>query len=188
MLHTETVEAGTLALIKRLSNDPAFKEFVLVGGTALSLQLGHRRSIDIDLFSAKPFDPKAMVDHLNASYQGKDTQTVGNAVFSHLQGVKVDLIAHQYPWVDPVTEIEGIRMASTKEIGAMNAYTHKYADANPKIAKRLLLYHEEIDFEANVDLLASDLKWEKVMKRLKEAVTDPGRSFKEIKRAGGRKR
>ena len=122
MLHTETVEAETLALIKRLSNDPALKEFVLVGGTALSLQLGHRKSIDIDFFSAKPFHAKAMGDHLKDQYQGSEIQAVGNAVFSRLQGVKVDLVAHQYPWVDPVEEIEGIRMASINEIGAMKMH------------------------------------------------------------------
>lgn len=37
-------------------NDKAFKDFILVGGTALSLQIGHRISVDIDLFSSKPFD------------------------------------------------------------------------------------------------------------------------------------
>jgi len=106
-------------LIKRLSSDPVLKEFVLVGGTALSLQLGYRKSIDIDLFSAKPFDAKAMREYLKEHYQGVDMGVLGNAVFSRIQGVKVDMIAHQYPWVDPVKEMEGIRMASTLEIGAM---------------------------------------------------------------------
>ena len=44
MLHKETVEAGTLGLIKRLMDDENLKEFTLVGGTALSLQVGHRIS------------------------------------------------------------------------------------------------------------------------------------------------
>jgi uncharacterized protein DUF6922 len=43
ILHTETVEAGTLALIRRLSGDAILKDFVLVGGTALALQLGIRK-------------------------------------------------------------------------------------------------------------------------------------------------
>jgi hypothetical protein len=56
MLHKETVASPTLDLIKRLFKDASLNEFVLVGGTALSLQIGHRISIDIDLFSNKPFD------------------------------------------------------------------------------------------------------------------------------------
>jgi hypothetical protein len=82
MLHQETVEAETLALIKRLSSDPAFKEFVLVGGTALALQLGHRKSIDIDFFSAKVFDTKAMGEYLKEHYEGVDVRVLGNAVFA----------------------------------------------------------------------------------------------------------
>ena len=36
-------------------NEPLLKDFVLVGGTSLSLQLGHRISIDIDLFTDSPY-------------------------------------------------------------------------------------------------------------------------------------
>ena len=39
-----------LPLLKSFSND-----FVLVGGTAVALQIGHRRSVDFDLFSYQPF-------------------------------------------------------------------------------------------------------------------------------------
>jgi len=49
MLHTETVTKDTLALIRKLQSDKLFNAFYLVGGTALSLQIGHRKSIDIDL-------------------------------------------------------------------------------------------------------------------------------------------
>ena len=53
MLHKETVESRTLDLIRMLMKDPQLSEFFMVGGTALSLQLGHRISIDIDLFIQK---------------------------------------------------------------------------------------------------------------------------------------
>ena len=36
------------------------KEFVLYGGTALALRLGHRQSEDFDFFSTKPFSPAAL--------------------------------------------------------------------------------------------------------------------------------
>ena len=50
MLHYETVEAQTLELLKSLLNAETFKELRLVGGTALAMQIGHRKSIDLDLF------------------------------------------------------------------------------------------------------------------------------------------
>ena len=51
MLQYTAIDAPTLELLKRLMDEPAFNGLRLVGGTALSLQLGHRVSVDIDLFS-----------------------------------------------------------------------------------------------------------------------------------------
>lgn len=56
MLQTTTVSDNILNLITELQNDPQLKDFVLAGSTALALQLGQRRSIDIDLFSGTDFD------------------------------------------------------------------------------------------------------------------------------------
>ena len=36
-------------------------EFVLYGGTAIALQLGHRQSVDFDFFSNRPLDPTKLV-------------------------------------------------------------------------------------------------------------------------------
>jgi hypothetical protein len=58
MLHLETVAPETLDLIRKLMQEKCLKHFKLVGGTALALKLGHRTSVDIDLFSNKEFDPK----------------------------------------------------------------------------------------------------------------------------------
>lgn len=48
MLHYQTVEPHTLELLKSLMQKPYLQQFVLVGGTALALQIGHRKSVDID--------------------------------------------------------------------------------------------------------------------------------------------
>lgn len=50
MLSYRTVEPHTLELLKRLSSMPIFSEMRLVGGTALALQYGHRKSVDLDFF------------------------------------------------------------------------------------------------------------------------------------------
>ena len=66
MLHFETIEPGTLALLKDLQSLPELQRTRLVGGTALALQLGHRKSVDLDLFgtiSATAMDIKASTHH-----------------------------------------------------------------------------------------------------------------------------
>lgn len=53
MLHLETVSPALLKIIKAVSDEPMFQDFRLVGGTALSLQLGHRTSVDAEFFFRK---------------------------------------------------------------------------------------------------------------------------------------
>ena len=57
MLYKETVEKGTMDLIDRLMKDNKFSSFNLVGGTALALKIGHRKSIDIDLLQLQILTP-----------------------------------------------------------------------------------------------------------------------------------
>ena len=57
----ETVEPATLELIKTLQNDPLLNNFILVGETALALEIGHRKSVDIDLFSVHPFETENFI-------------------------------------------------------------------------------------------------------------------------------
>jgi hypothetical protein len=41
------------------------REFYLVGGTAIALQIGHRESIDFDLFKATPFSSKKVLSKID---------------------------------------------------------------------------------------------------------------------------
>lgn len=122
MLHTETVETRTLDLIRTLMSDTKFQDFFLVGGTALSLKLGHRMSIDIDMFTDKAFDTASIFEHLESNFEFTDGNVVNNAVFGFIEDVKVDFISHQYPLIKPVEVNEGIRMLSLEDIGAMKLH------------------------------------------------------------------
>jgi len=119
MLYKETVDPGVLKLLINLQNDPFFTDFYLVGGTALALQIGHRKSADIDLFTGQPFNVEDYVRHLEDNYDFRPDYMQKNTIRGSISGVSVDLITHQYPMVDPVVETSGIRMVSLKEIAAM---------------------------------------------------------------------
>ena len=68
MLHKEAVNDNLLELIYELQKQEILSDFLLVGGTALALQLGHRRSVDIDLFSQTPFEPPILTDILEREF------------------------------------------------------------------------------------------------------------------------
>ena len=56
MLYKTPLETNTLELIKEIQVHKEFKSFYLAGGTALAVQIGHRKSIDLDFFTTKDFD------------------------------------------------------------------------------------------------------------------------------------
>lgn len=119
MLHKETVTAGTLDLINRLMEDDQLKTFYLVGGTALALMIGHRISIDIDLFTDKEFDANEAARYLKNNYDADLNSVSKNSVSGFIEDVKFDLISHIYPHVNPLLTIEGIRMLGLHDIAAM---------------------------------------------------------------------
>ena len=68
MLQTQTIAPATLQLLKRFMQDPELRSFRLVGGTALALQLGHRISVDLDLFTDSAFDEQQQREYLEKNY------------------------------------------------------------------------------------------------------------------------
>jgi hypothetical protein len=100
-------------------DDEHFKDFVLVGGTALALQLGHRISIDIDLFSSASFNENELAEYLRTKYSFKLDFISNNTLKGEIEGVQIDCIAHQYPWINTFSLEENIRLASLDDIAAM---------------------------------------------------------------------
>ena len=120
MLYKSTIESKTFELLERLMNDERFNDFHLVGGTALSLQIGHRKSLDLDLFTIEDFDFEDVSRYLKAKYEFTDSHFEKNTLKGFFDGIKVDFITHAYPLVAPIVVMENnIRMYAVKDIAAM---------------------------------------------------------------------
>lgn len=122
MLRIETVEPHTFSVLKKLMQISELQDFALVGGTALSLLYGHRMSVDLDLFSNKPFENHVIVNALQnqfgASFDNRSTNPKFG-IFCFVDEVKVDIVRHPYPIIRPDLLIDNIRMFSTEDIIAM---------------------------------------------------------------------
>ena len=103
--------------------------FRLVGGTSLSLQLGHRVSVDIDLFTDAEdgtMDYMGILKILTAEFDyvdhtGWTNEDIGNSCFigrSPEESIKLDLFYTDL-FKYPIVEFEKLRLASLKEIAAM---------------------------------------------------------------------
>lgn len=120
MLQSQTVEPRTLELLKKMMQMSDLTDFVLVGGTNLSLRLGHRLSIDLDLFSNKVFEPQEICNAIFEVFpQTIIVSQSKTMLFLFIEGIKVDIVFIPQLYIQPVEEIEGIRLASIPDIIAM---------------------------------------------------------------------
>ena len=129
-LYYDTVSAPLLSILRKLMAPEVFKDFRLVGGTALALQRGHRRSVDIDLFTDLDYAdmPIAkMRDYLEKEFpihkgtESMDMPSNGYHIFlseGQEHPIKVDFF-YTEPFSFPAIEEDGLRIADQREIAAM---------------------------------------------------------------------
>ena len=128
-LYYNTVSPFLHETLVKLMEADEFKVFRLVGGTCLSLQLGHRKSIDIDLFSDTEYgtiDFPCIDLYLRKNFKYVDSLNIepigfGKSYFigeSAQQCVKLDLF-YTDQYIRPILLTDLIRLATLEEIAAM---------------------------------------------------------------------
>ncbi|PJA06220.1 MAG: hypothetical protein COX70_09955 [Flavobacteriales bacterium CG_4_10_14_0_2_um_filter_32_8] len=119
MFYQDTIEPSTLELLKKLQSENLIKDFQLAGGTALALQIGHRKSIDLDLFIQKDFDTNTLLEFLEEKYQFAMNYSSLNTLKGCIDNVQLDFITHKYPLVNNTTNLDGVYLLSIEDIAAM---------------------------------------------------------------------
>ena len=191
MLYLETVESSTLELLKKLQRLPVLEQTRLVGGTALALQLGHRKSIDLDFFGTVDCE----AEYLRESIAGIASLTIlKESPHIHIyivDGIKVDIVNYKYPWLDDVVLEQGLRLASVSDIAAMKItaiigrgtkkdfidiafllhhfsleeilhfYAAKYNDSSVFMAMKSLAYFDDAEADPMPDMFVNQ-SWQQV--------------------------
>lgn len=126
MLHLTTVEEATYKLLQQLFEITFIQEhFALAGGTSLALQIGHRRSIDLDLFSPTAFNVKEL-EIILASNPNIQFEYVGNnsrMLFCYINHIKCDFVNEPASLIEPFQNNIGVIYYSIKDIAAMKMHT-----------------------------------------------------------------
>jgi hypothetical protein len=99
--------------------DKQLADFTLVGDTALALQIGHRLSIDLDMFTKNSFEANELDKYLKDNYGFTQDFLSKNTLKGNIEGVKINLITHNYPNIKNDLVVENVRMASLPDIAAM---------------------------------------------------------------------
>ncbi len=132
MLQTATVKESTLRLLRKLQAEPLLSRSYLVGGTALSLQIGHRESEDLVLFSVEPLDFLSVQNLLTDKYGFVPSVIAENTLIGFIQGIKIDVIYHPFPWLEGAIEEDGLRIATKADIAAMKMHAIINSGKRPK--------------------------------------------------------
>lgn len=122
-LHLDLLDKKRQKLLQKLI--PYVANFVLSGGTALSLQLSHRKSFDFD-FSSSSVIPKKLLEKVSKAIKIKNVvvDTLDELTFFTANDIKVTFL--YYPFKvrsKPIKVINGLLMFSVKEITLQKAYT-----------------------------------------------------------------
>jgi hypothetical protein len=156
MLQKESVDKAILNLILSLLGKDYLQDFVLVDGTGLALIIGHRKSIDIDLFTSKDFDAENLLEKLEIDFNFQMDFLAENTIKGTIGGVKVVFIAHKYPSIGNTIKVEGLRIQSLDDISAMKV--NSVANDGTRVKDFIDLYFLLTDHKYDVEGLLSNYK------------------------------
>ena len=188
MLQKRSVDPKLFKLLEGLMKMAGFEDLFLVGGTALALQLGHRISVDIDLFGKITLSEFEISELMRAHGNIQLLNKSKNITIYSIDGVKVDIVNYPYKWIDEPVYDGGLRLAGKKDIAAMklNAiagrgskkdfidlffllkefsladmlgyYKQKYPEGSEFLVLKSLSWFEDADTEPDVMMLTG-VRW-----------------------------
>lgn len=205
MLHFETIEPATLELLRTLQDSALLKDCRLVGGTSLALQIGHRKSIDLDFFGYVDAMPEELEDELRQYGNLQVRKNSGNIHLFVLNGIHVDIVNFPFPWQKDLIFEDGLRLAHIEDIAAMKItaiigrgtkkdfidiatlletyslkqllsfYEAKYPNASSFMALKSLSYFEDAEMQP-MPYMFSTLSWEETKTKVLHAIQEIGQS------------
>jgi len=119
-MRKKVISAKTKRVLESLDKIEIIKNFYLAGGIALALQLGHRKSIDLDLFSEKDFSTGKLKTVLSRVGKLKVYSEEERTLNANLNGVKISFLGYKYKMLFPLVKYDrNLKLADTRDIACM---------------------------------------------------------------------
>lgn len=198
MLQYKVIDEPTLDILIKLNNSALFKNYRLVGGTALALLYGHRKSVDLDFFGIEKIDTDELMTFLNSVGKLREVKTSKRIVSFFLDDVKIDIVSYPYQWIDSTLVEDNLRLASKKEIAAMKIaaivnrgtkkdfidlnelldtfslkeiidfYISKFKDSSIFFVLKSVLYFDDAE-DQEMPFMFKNITWQAVKENIKKA-------------------
>ena len=198
MLQFKVVDRQTLDLLNKINESNLFHHYRLVGGTALALIHGHRKSIDLDFFGNQKIDSEDLITFLHSIGNVREFKTSKKIDSLILDDVKIDIVFYPYEWIDSPLIEDNLRLASSKEIAAMKIaaiinrgskkdfidlnellkiftfqqifdfYIQKFKDSSLFFAVKSVIYFDDAD-EQEMPYMFHPITWQSIKENIKKA-------------------
>ena len=117
-MHEETLYLKTKNTLEKIRHEEMLNSFYMAGGTALALQLGHRKSVDLDFFSQNYPSHERLLQTFG-KYQLIIVQQAKGTLDVFIDDVKVSFFEYKYPLLEDTHPYKQIKLASTLDIACM---------------------------------------------------------------------
>ncbi|HRE41700.1 MAG TPA: nucleotidyl transferase AbiEii/AbiGii toxin family protein [Ignavibacteria bacterium] len=118
-LHFNILPEIQKQLFQKFSKLEFLIDYYLAGGTALALQIGHRKSIDFDFFSQKDINLFNLKNSLQIFSGYEIIDESKNTLYVNINGVKTSFISYSYPMISNLLTFEKMFFADILDIGCM---------------------------------------------------------------------
>lgn len=125
-MHLEAITSERKKIFQGLKK---FPKFYLVGGTALALQIGHRISLDFDLFSKEDIPAVSLRKKVKRIFNEFKVETIvshSEQLSVKIDETRIDFVKYNFPLILDLIEFKGITMTKIPEIAAMKAHALSY--------------------------------------------------------------
>jgi hypothetical protein len=127
-MYKETVTPELFEVLRRLMTLEPLAPLRLVGGTAISLQIGHRKSIDIDLFCNEKISKQTIIASIQSNFENTQCFTTSYSINATIKDIKIDIYDEwSIPFKNQILNQEGIRLSALEDLAAfkLTAFTER---------------------------------------------------------------
>jgi len=122
-VYTQALPKGTKIVLNKIKVLPDLKNFYLSGGTALSLQLGHRESEDLDFFARYNFNPELLQQKLLSINTLENVEMANGTLNVFLENVKLQFLHYPYTLLEELVPWNDILLSTVIDIACTKLIT-----------------------------------------------------------------